>query len=218
MNILDVENPENIPHPLFPAIFARQQELAEKYREIEGMGQLLDEEHRKTNLDTLFGQVWLKDFAWRVTEELTESIEPVVDKRDSFTEMHKLHYLEELSDALHFMTELCIIANIKAEELIPIEDIAPVLAYEISPEHADEIALQHWAVVYQLGLFCNCLKNKKWKQTQMMTDRKKAIKYAVQAFAQLILCFKKAGCSNEDIYTLYFKKSEVNKFRQRSNY
>ena len=217
MNILDVENPETIPTPLLPVIFEKQAELAEKYREIEGMGNLLTPEVVATNLDTLYGQVWMKDFAWRVTEELTESLEPVVTHKE-VTEMHQLHYLEELADALHFITELCIIGGITAEQLIPIEDVNPETSYPIQNGYIMPMSLAHWHVTYKLGLFCNCLKNKKWKQTQMMTDRPKAIKYLVDAYEALILCFKQAGCSDADIYTLYFKKHAVNQFRQRTRY
>lgn len=217
MNILDVEKPEEIPTPLIPAIFEKQWELALKYQEIEGMGDLLSPEKIASNLDTLNGQVWMKDFAWRVTEELGESIEPIMDNKE-VTDMHQLHYLEELADALHFITELCIIAGVTPEQLKPCEEIEAETRYSITHDNTMPMMLSHWGVTYKLTLFCNCLKNKKWKQTQMMTDRPKAIKYLVSAYEHLILCFKRAGCTDADIYTLYFKKHAVNQFRQKTRY
>jgi dimeric dUTPase (all-alpha-NTP-PPase superfamily) len=222
VNITEFQNPEQIPDEILPLIFEKQWELAKKYAEIEKMDDLLTEKRIATNLDTQFGQVWIKDFAWRVTEELTESAEPIV-VHDVITDDLKLHYLEELADALHFMTEMCIIAGITTDDLSMIEHVfvAQEDCYNIqqlTEEQKNTLKLNHWEVVYQLGLFCNCLKQKKWKITGMQTDRPKAIEYVTRAFYSLIYCMKSAGCSNEDIYCLYFKKNQVNMFRQRSNY
>jgi len=217
VNINDMDGPEQVPENVLQAIFEKQWKLAEKYKDIEGMEDLLSEKRLKTNLDTQFGQIWLKDFCWRVTEELAESIEPVYMHEELTDEMRQ-HYIEELADALHFFVELCIIAGYSENDFKNIEDITTEVITEIENENADQLAANHWSVVYYLGLFANCLKQKKWKQTHQLTDRKKAFSNLNKAYEALIMAMKFAGCTDEDIYSFYFKKNAVNQFRQRSNY
>lgn len=219
VNVTNFESPTEIPNDILKAIFEKQWEVAEKYVEIEKMGDLLTPARIATNFDTQLGQAWLKDFAWRVTEELGESFEAIY-QHEELTDDLKLHYYEELADALHFFVELCLIAGIKSTDLTPIEEIEKNAwdGYDLVPGSVDYVQQAHWNVIYQLTLFCNCLKNKKWKQTQMMTDRPKAIGYLQASYKALILCFKNPGLTDADIYDMYFKKNQVNRFRQRSNY
>ena len=64
----------------------------------------------------------------------------------------------------------------------------------------------------------NCLKNKKWKKTQVLTDIKSFDKCVRVFFNSVLQMLIDENLSELDIYNLYFKKSEVNKFRQKSNY
>jgi len=151
-----------------------------------------------TNLDTKEGQKWIKDFAWRVTEELTEAQEAHI-KDDN------IHYIEEVIDALHFLVELSIIAGYD---------------YKIVPENHSTITLEsEWNIVYNLGLACNCLKNKAWKQTHILTDRKKFELYLEEAWRRMLgLLTIDLKLTKLDIYCYYVKKNEVNKFRIKSKY
>jgi len=185
-------------------IFKKQMALAEKYRDIEGMGDLL--ETTNDNVNTLKGQKWIKDFAWRVTEELAEAEEALTlidEKSNNSVENEALteHYKEELIDALHFLVELTIIAG-HANYL---------------PQAPDSIQ-EPWDVVYELGLMCNTLKNKPWKQTQMLTDIPKFTLYLNNAWKALYGILIQDIGDDQTIYNYYFKKNEVNKFRQRSKY
>ena len=204
ININDVNRPEDIPDNIWPAIFKKQKELLNKYQAIEGMPNEIVN-GRTYNIDTPQGQKWIKDFAWRVTEEICEALEAKRLGTSSITseidDEHFIHYLEELTDALHFMTEMTLICGIK-------EDI---LFEPLIPENEFEI-------VYYLGLMCNCLKNKPWKQTQMLTDRPKFETYLIAAFRRLWGAFKMNNITDADIYSLYFKKNIVNNFRIRSKY
>ena len=118
MNIKDVKMKLNRIREQYPSkdlfyiIFERQKELMEKYREIENMP-------REIDINTKKGQVWLKDFAWRITEELGEAMNCLKNKPWKQTEMltDVDHYKEELADAFHFFIELCIISGISSEEL-----------------------------------------------------------------------------------------------------
>lgn len=214
MNVTDIKDISKTPDNIWKEIFNKQWELALKYSEIEEMGNLL--QTLETNIDTAFGQAFIKDFAWRTTEELAEATEAyqsiktddldVYYLEEHFAETeHSMHYLEELIDALHFLTELTLIAGFNYEI---------VKAYE-SPSKGPSTP---WDIVYNLGLMCNCLKNKPWKQTQMLTDRVKFEQYLKISWAHLVRILFQNNLTTKDIYNLYFKKQEVNKFRIRSKY
>lgn len=64
----------------------------------------------------------------------------------------------------------------------------------------------------------NCLKNKPWKSTHIVTDKDHYFEELMDGFHFYIRLFQISGLTAEDVYKLYFKKSEVNKFRQESNY
>ena len=213
MNVKDVKDTDS-PDNVIKAIFDKQWELAQKYRNIEDMGDLLSPKSLTQNIHTANGQKWIKDFAWRVTEEIAESEEamemlstdlPSKDNDDIY-----LHRMEELADALHFLTELTLIAGYdwKAIEKNVLDNIN---------EESDA-----WNVVYQLGLMCNCLKNKPWKQTEMLTDRKKFEGYLFGAWIEFLRYFETNLSDDADLfyelYNLYFKKNQVNHFRIRSKY
>jgi hypothetical protein len=75
-----------------------------------------------------------------------------------------------------------------------------------------------WDITYHLQIARNTLKNKPWKQTQMMTDEKlyeEEIKKATFAlFKFLWFC----GFTKESLYVIYYKKNKVNQFRIKSKY
>jgi len=209
MNINNVSTPTEVPEDIWKAIFDKQWELAKKYEDIEDMGTLLFD--LETNIDTANGQKWIKDFAWRVTEELTEAQEAIQlftdaaeDKDYPLANTCLQHYVEELIDALHFLTELTLIAGYR-EEII--EDVWPDSDNTLGWEN----------VVYYLGLMCNCLKNKPWKQTQMLTDRVKFKTYLDNAWFSLLSVLAQR-VNKDQVYLYYFKKNAVNQFRIRSKY
>ena len=69
--------------------------------------------------------------------------------------------------------------------------------------------------LYEAG---NCLRNKAWKQSQVATDKDHYFEELSDALHFIIQLFIELGFSAEEVCMLYFRKSEVNKFRQRSNY
>lgn len=64
----------------------------------------------------------------------------------------------------------------------------------------------------------NCLKNKQWKQSEITTDKTHFYEELADAFHFFVELCITAGMDAEDLAMMYLKKSEVNKFRQRSNY
>ena len=194
MNIEDVAAPAERPEDLIGAIFDRQFELMKKYHGIEEANGMLQTPDMPVDLHCRFGQARLKDFAWRMTEEFTEATE----SRD-----HKEHYLEELIDGLHFMVELMILADHRAESWDPEPFAANATPY---------------AVIESVGCAMNCLKNKPWKQSQMLTDVGKFHGHLDAAWRRFAGLMQMSGLTLGDVYDLYFRKSEVNQFRQRSKY
>jgi hypothetical protein len=212
MNVEDVESRKSEKDPL-EEMFDRQRELMIKYHDIEkkngvGSGAILPE---KFDIDDPRCQYICKDFAWRITEELAECMEA--------PRSYEKHRFEEAADALHFILELLIMNGIGAEDfpIYQTGDDRLKSLYKYSPG-LPTIQYGFMILIIELGMAMNCLKNKPWKQTQMETD---VAKFHEQLKRVLVLwtSFAEAiGMTYEKAYDYYFKKSEVNKFRQRSQY
>jgi hypothetical protein len=136
MNINDIETEAPTDGDWLQNIFARQQELEDKYEPIETANG--NPRPASTHLDDYGRQRYIKDAAYRVVEELSEAT--------------------------------------------------------------------------------NCLKNKPWKTTPVLTDTDHFYEEIADAFHFFIRFCIESGIDAEALYKLYFKKSEVNKFRQGSNY
>jgi len=203
MNSVDVQEVPVVDNHL-RSIFKRQKELMEQYKGIEGLPPW------PFDIDDPINQVWIKDFLWRVTEELAEAAEAfqLADGGDP---------VEELADALHFVVELFILAGLELPHLTLGEAIC--VAEGIMEEHQDgtlETAI--YQTVISCGLAGNTLKNKKWKKTLRPTDKDKFGDKMWEMFNHLITAFTSLGCNADDIHQAYFSKSETNKNRIRTNY
>ena len=73
-------------------------------------------------------------------------------------------------------------------------------------------------VVFSMGLAANVLKNKPWKQTHMPTDVEKFKNKFIKVWADFGVLWQELQCSLEDVYVLYVKKHDVNKWRQETLY
>lgn len=210
---------ETLTGDMLAAIFNRQKELMAKYHHIEARSGLLQTEDCPVNLDDRRGQARIKDFSWRVMEELGEALD---------AKSHTDHYQEELIDGLHFLTELTILAGRDYHNIIPedlpkfhsdhLEDLYETALTRIDgPVHTD---LNHWVAqfVEQLAMMCNCLKNKPWKQSMMKTDREAFYGRLTNVWVCYMAILAMAGMKPTDIADTYLRKSQVNQFRQRSNY
>lgn len=74
-----------------------------------------------------------------------------------------------------------------------------------------------WTIV-EISEVIDCLKNKPWKQTMIETDInhfKEEMADALHFFVEACII---AGIDADELFSLYMRKSEVNKFRQRSKY
>lgn len=198
---------ETIQPNLLKQIFDRQRELMDKYHYIEERSGLLQTADCPVNLDDRRGQARIKDFSWRVTEELGEAL-------DALGQDDMEHFAEELVDGLHFLTELTILAGLDWDDLLPLDKMYNNAASS-APDGLDQRVYNY---VEGIGMMCNCLKNKPWKQSMMQTDRVAFFTRLHSVWASYIAIMETAFESPEDIVSVYLKKSQVNKFRQRSNY
>lgn len=209
---------EKVEGDLLQAIFNRQKSLMGKYHDIELRSGLLQTEDCPVNLDDKRGQARIKDFSWRVTEELGEALDARANSD---------HYQEELIDGLHFLTELTVLAGKDYDTILPegipthredhLEDLV-----ENAKNQMDEYGgnLTYWVTKFieQLAMMCNCLKNKPWKQSMMKTDQEAFYNRLTNVWVCYTTILVVSGMNAQDIANIYLKKSQVNQFRQRSNY
>lgn len=214
---------EEVTGDKLKAIFTRQKELMEKYHYIEASSGLLQTEDCPVNLDDKKGQARLKDFSWRITEELGEALDALYVEKD------QTHYIEELIDGLHFLTELTILAGrdwdticqeAEYQEEDRLDTVMKNSLIAFYPEGNDKVSFSGTVMhfIQNIGMMCNCLKNKPWKQTQMETNRENFYLHLDRVWMSYCGILAVSNLSSDDIVDIYLKKSQVNKFRQRSNY
>lgn len=218
MNVNNYESPVERPQDMLPEIFRYQHRLAVKYVDIERSNGLLQTADMPINLNDNKGQARIKDMFWRCTEEIAESLE-AMDEKDW------THFYEELADAMHFLVEACLLADYHPYPLSPKDSLEYLFdtSKVNQPPNTDCIAtelveLHVTSFVKAAGLACNCLKNKPWKQSHMVTDADKFYKKLDKAFKAFITLCKVSGFSAEGLYNMYMRKNQVNQFRQRSGY
>lgn len=193
------------------AIFDRQKELMEKYHDIEFKSGLMQTEDCPVNLDDKRGQARIKDFSWRITEEIGEALDAIENESG---ESALLHFHEELVDGLHFLTEMTILTGYDLPEYTTLKDLIEEGSYR-DCYSLNDLVSDH---VCYLGMMCNCLKNKPWKQSMMRTNKENFYKHLKLVWSNYIAILTSQDLTEEEITDLYLRKSQVNQFRVRSNY
>ena len=193
------------------AIFDRQKELMEKYHDIEFRSGLMQTEDCPVNLDDKRGQARIKDFAWRITEEIGEALDAITNESG---ESALLHFHEELVDGLHFLTEMTILTGYDLPEYTTLKDLIEEGSYR-DCYTLNDLVSDH---VMYLGMMCNCLKNKPWKQSMMKTNKENFYKHLKLVWSNYIAILTSQDLTEEEITDLYLRKSQVNQFRVRSHY
>lgn len=195
------------PQDLMQSIIDHQHRLADKYIPIEKSNGLCLYDQLPGDIDNAKAQARIKDMSWRAVEEVAEAYE-------AYEEGNELHLLEELADALHFLAEKYLICGFK-----PALTLQDYFHMAKSADHGDRLDSYVGQFTVACGLTCNCLKNKPWKQSQMLTDVNKFNTLLEVEFGEFIVLCHKAGFETaEDLYSMYVRKNQVNQFRQRSNY
>lgn len=219
MNVDDIST--DIPATQYPQcrlwhILWRQQELMDRYHDIERANGFPIPNH--SHIHDRHVQARAKDMSWRVTEELAEATHAFKVHPESS------HYIEELSDACHFLIELTLIVGwtiTNWDNYFELDDSDDRLSqlFELAPNvnHCSQNWVM-WNFTEALGVAMNCLKNKPWKTTHMIVDEDQFTKSLAKAILWFFSIIKHAKLDPHGLYTIYYKKSEVNRFRQRSNY
>jgi hypothetical protein len=162
MNISDVK----IDHSKYEGrdrldvLFEKQDELRKLY-EIP----ILD-------LDLPKDQHVAREFAWNVTEETGEALEVFLGTGD------KEHTLDEVADALGFYLELMLMCGMTSKDLEPsvpnqVDKLAGwfVRAIEGYPLVGYNLRETHSFFLERLALAINNLKNRKWRKTNLKTNK-----------------------------------------------
>lgn len=112
------------------------------------------------------------------------------------------------------------------EKYNPIEKARGALTIE--PEMHGELdhRFVQWRLKDVVGERCveeimeamNCLRNKPWKQSEVETDRDHYFEELADAAHFFIEGLITSGLTARQFFLLVYYKSEVNKFRQRTNY
>ena len=173
----------------------------------------------------LFRSYILKDMFWRTTEELCEAMEVIPNdetianwKGRWENNADLRHFFEELADALHFLVEASIIAEMNENEISDVLSniFAEPVLFNINDDF--DVRLLVAEVIFSLGLAANTLKNKPWKQTQMPTDKTRFQQKLLVAWKDFAIMWNEMGFSLADVYVLYTRKHTVNTWRQETNY
>jgi len=214
MNIKDIASETQEDTNILEKMFQHQEQLMRKYHVIESQNGFRVPTKVPLNLDIAADQSILKDFAWRVMEEIGEAIEAAEIHED------KDHCFEEMADGLHFLIEMSILCGFTPIDLkptlVPSDDILLALFHISAP--APTVADSLYNVVKYLGTMMNCLKNKPWKTTHMFTDKFVLKEKWVSVWDSYIGVCKTMGMTHEILVDMYFRKYRVNEFRQRTSY
>lgn len=235
MNVNDVEVKEQSVGCKLSDIFEQQGILHRKYKPIEekngtGFGSVLNS--GPYDINNRHWQMLLKEFSYRVTEELTESAEAYgfyLEKPENRD--HLVHTIEELVDALHFLTEYCIVIGLTPQRLMPDNRFSGMdrldAIYDSCLPPGQEISSQsvpsfykayYFDVVVNLGTASNLLKLRPWKNAYMITDEERYLSWVAKAYFSLIGIFRAFGVTPTEIHEMYVKKNTVNNWRIGSGY
>lgn len=196
MNIDDVKLEVE---PTIGNVFNEQKRLMGVYQVIEG-------HDYPVNLDTREGQQRVKDFLWRITEEVGEALD---------SNLGPNHVKEEMADALHFLIEL----SIFTEREPSVRDIFEQYRWTkglAAQGRLNNLGLDSlWIKLARVGRTC---KNKPWKQTQIPIDQRQFTIDLENMVYEFLQTCRHIFFSHTELYTFYLKKGQVNEFRQRSGY
>ena len=221
-------------------IFARQQELFEKFAPVEtGNGFFVPVPPiYPDRIVDFHNQQALRDYAWRITEEIVEA-----QHAEGST-----HCLEELVDAYHFFVEMFLVlgwspadiyyrttevlgwspADIYYRTTEALETVSPPQNYACMLDGliflvrvraaSSGIALCRWSVVSSLALAMNTLKNRPWKKPDAVKPVERRIfernlMWAHLKYLELVFRFYFPELTAEQFFRAYMDKAATNDLR-----
>lgn len=184
------------------------------------------------DLDDRHYQEEFRLLAWRFTEELVEAAE--VYQTIHPANQGKALYREEVSDALHFLIELCLVSGVSQNELL--SGIPLCEKYEpgtgdsninvVGMDSLDwffhfiskEVLLPYeepWAQVGRaIALAMMKLRQRPWRVDHRPTDRRQWVIGLHLTFQTFVAACKRTEITSEILYHAYFNKAKVNDQRR----
>ena len=193
----------------FNDIFSKQKIIFDQYMKHE------KNDIKGFDINCYEDQQLLKDFLQiRFVEELTEAT----------CSKNYDHFEEEMIDAFNFLVEAYIIYGWdysilnKWDDSKPGEKLITIHEKEYFVADYHRFRSNFYIMVERVGLICNFLKNRPWKQSQYLVD----LFLFEPTFKSLWVCFndlcRNLGIRKMRIYKLWSLKYQVNKFRLESGY
>lgn len=180
-------------------IYALQGELQLMYRPY------LKERIANFDINTLEDQELFKKLCWQIVEELAEAKEAIDEEYDDE------HFDEELTDAFNFMLELYQLYGMAPSFDWTLPDWAQVL------EKGDYVG-DMFALIGNIGMTANCLKNREWRQSQHLVDLVVFEDRLKWIWTSFVIMFEHLGLSEDRVKELWSLKYQVNLFRIKSKY
>lgn len=182
--------------------YAKKQFL--EYEKIEGIN---DWKEYSFSIDCSQDQMKFKDMLQiRCIEELTEATHTLDNEE---------HFYEEVTDSLNFFLSSYIMLDVNFNDF---EDPSTLLSGDKTIFTEDEIKLSFYNIVDDIGDLCNLLKNRPWSQSNYlvsMYDFNIRLKKLWDTYWKVI---SDLGLRPNDIFTMFEKKYEVNKWRIKTGY
>ena len=98
-----------------------------------------------------------------------------------------------------------------------VNDYTPGFHYMNAYTHDVEV-FYLWRVTYQLNIARNLLKNRPWKQTQVMSKEVDYQEAVVKSFLIYLGFLTINGFDNHSLFKLFYRKQQLNLWRQRTGY
>ena len=179
------------------------------------------------NYEKLEGRNWKKyDFSIDCSEDQSlfkdmlqiRCIEELTEASIAFKENSYDHFKEEITDALNFYLSsmvMCNYSKMNKEPLLPKKS----QSYNIFKMLTDgEIHYMFYSIIEKIGYLCNLLKNRPWAQSNYlvsMTDFNERLDDLWLSFWRMIY---NLGISRDEVFELFERKYEVNKWRIKTGY
>lgn len=191
---MNIEDFEPIKGLTFKDVFEKQKELIFAF---EPAYKAIYEEF---DIDYIDDQEEFKMICWRITEELCEALEAIDNNEET-------HVIEELLDGFNFLIELITLYGFKVEDL----------DFSFKRESNVNSYYDILDIIKILGLTANCLKNRKWRQSQYLVDLKVFEARFKLVFNKYLNLLRKY-LSDDEIIEKWSLKYQVNLFRLNTNY
>lgn len=194
-------------------IFACQAEMIPHHVEKERKNNARWSCSTPVDLSTRAGQMQIKDFFWRVTEEVTETI-------DKFRHSASAEdIMEELVDVLHFLVEVAIHVGVTPYDLAPVNNDQK-LQYLFDRRRVAMDSVDHsgYELIHELGQCAAMMKARPWRDKFPPVHKDDLIPHIRSAFMYLLSMFGLLVTNIEEIVEAFTHKYNINKRRLAEGY